>query len=674
MAPRTGTLESGFANGERVASRPSLAKAMAMPRIVIDAVAPVVEQGRFPARAVVGQAVDIQARIFMDGHDQLAARVHVLYGSEEIDRLPMQSLGNDLWQARFTPDTCGLYHFRIEAWLDSWGTYRHALERKHQAHQPLRLEFSEGRQRVEAARRRASGKDRAALQALESELRNCDDTLVPGLLLSDTTAALMQRHSESLFLTRGELEPRLEVERTAAGFGAWYELFPRSESGDPHRHGTFDDVVRRLPAIRAMGFDVLYLTPIHPIGQSHRKGPNNSLQAADGDHGSPYAIGAAEGGHESVHPQLGGIEGFRRLRTAAESHGLEIALDFAVQCSPDHPWIRQHPDWFNWQPDGSIRCAENPPKKYEDIVNVDFYAPAAMPALWIALRDIVLGWVNEGVKIFRVDNPHTKPLPFWQWLIADVRALHPEVVFLSEAFTRPAMMYRLAQVGFSQSYTYFTWRNTKQELTEYFTELTGGPPRHFYRPQLFVNTPDINPFFLQTSGRAGFLIRAALATTLSGLWGLYNGFELCEAAALPGREEYLDSEKYQLRPRNWQTPGNIIGEITRLNHIRQANPALHSHLGLSFHNCNNDQVLFFSKTTPDRRSRLLVAVSLDPHQPQHATLELPQESLGVTGSEIVEAEELMRGTIIRWSGRWQHWYFDPSSLPFAIWRIDRIGG
>jgi starch synthase (maltosyl-transferring) len=428
-------------------------------------------------------------------------------------------------------------------------------------------------------------------------------------------------------------------------------------------------VIARLPAIAAMGFDVLYFPPIHPIGTTHRKGRNNSLQARPGDPGSPYAIGSDDGGHEAVHPQLGGIAAFRRLRRAAEQYRIELALDFAVQFSPDHPWLEQHPGWFSWRPDGSLRHAENPPKKYEDIVNCDFYARDAQPGLWLALRDVILHWVDEGVRIFRVDNPHTKPLPFWEWLIAEVRAQHADVLFLAEAFTRPAMMYRLAKLGFSQSYTYFTWRHTKQELAQYLTELTEAAPKDFFRPNFFVNTPDINPYFLQGSGRAAFLIRAALAATLSGSWGLYSGFELCEGTPLPGREEYLDSEKYEIRVRDWSAPGNIVAEISRLNRIRSENPVLHTHLGVRFHQFGNDQVLYYGKASADGASQILVAVSLDPHQPQEGHFEIPLWELGLPDHASVEVEDLMRGNRFTWHGKVQHWRFMPQELPFAVWRI-----
>ncbi|HSC83930.1 MAG TPA: alpha-1,4-glucan--maltose-1-phosphate maltosyltransferase, partial [Pseudomonas sp.] len=381
------------------------------------------------------------------------------------------------------------------------------------------------------------------------------------------------------------------------------------------------------------------------------------------------AIGAAEGGHDAVHPQLGSLQEFRELVEDARGQGLEIALDFAIQCSPDHPWLREHPGWFSWRPDGSIRHAENPPKKYEDIVNVDFYADAAIPDLWVALLDVLLGWVEQGVSLFRVDNPHTKPLPFWEWVIAEVRKQYPQVIFLSEAFTRPAMMARLGKVGFSQSYTYFTWRNTKQELQDYLTELNRPPWCDCFRPNFFVNTPDINPTFLHHSGRPGFLIRAALATMGSGLWGMYSGFEICESAAVPGKEEYLDSEKYQLRPRDYQAPGHIVGEITQLNRIRRLNPALQTHLGFQAYTAWNDNILFFGKRTADLSNFILIAVSLDPVNAQEAHFELPLWEFGLADDAAMHGEDLMNGHTWTWYGKTQWMRIEPWHLPFGIWRI-----
>ncbi|MFB9970194.1 hypothetical protein ACFFMP_09265 [Pseudoroseomonas cervicalis] len=418
-----------------------------------------------------------------------------------------------------------------------------------------------------------------------------------------------------------------------------------------------------------MGFDVLYFPPIHPIGQKNRKGRNNSLKAEAGDPGSPYAIGSEAGGHDALHPELGTLEDFRRLVAAAREHGLELALDFAIQCSPDHPWLREHPEWFAWRPDGSIRYAENPPKKYEDIVNVEFYAEGAKPALWLALRDVVLFWVKEGVKLFRVDNPHTKPLPFWEWMIGEVRAKAPDAVFLSEAFTRPKVMYRLAKIGFSQSYTYFTWRNSAWEMREYLEELNRAPVADFFRPHFFVNTPDINPVFLQNSGRGGHLIRAGLAATLSGLWGVYNGFELCEARPVPGKEEYLDSEKYEIKVWDYDRPGNITAEITLLNRIRRQNPALHTHLGTTFLRSNHDGILTYVKATPEGENIVLVAVSMDPNQPLETHFELPQTGLGLPPGAGLLAEDLIHGGEEAWHGTHRHVRLDPHSMPFAIWRI-----
>jgi starch synthase (maltosyl-transferring) len=600
-----------------------LAAALRAPRIAIERVSPQVDGGRYPVRAIAGQALAIEADIFMDGHDCMAAQVAWDDGAGP-RHVPMRLLGNDRWRAEVTPAAPGRCRFTIEAWFDRAGTLAHEIEKKAAAGQDVALERRE-------------------------------------------LAEALEHKDQKPFLVRHAPEIEVDVERERAGFASWYELFPRSQAREPGRHGTFDDVIARLPAIRAMGFDVLYFPPIHPIGTRNRKGRNNSLRAAPGDPGSPYAIGSSDGGHDAVHPELGGIAAFRRLRAAAEDAGLELALDFAVQFSPDHPWLREHPEWFQWRPDGTLKFAENPPKKYEDISNCDFYAAQGAAPLWRALRDVILFWVGEGVKIFRVDNPHTKPLPFWEWLIADVRGKHPEVIFLSEAFTRPAMMNRLAKIGFSQSYTYFTWRNTKAELTQYLTELTQGPPKDFYRPHFFVNTPDINPYFLQTSGRPGFLIRAALATTLSGLWGLYSGFELCEGAPLPGKEEYLDSEKYELKPRDWNAPGNIVGEIARLNRIRRDNPALHTHLGVRFYNAFNDQVLYYGKRAGD--NFVLVAVSLDPRNVQDTQFEAPLWELGLPDHGTLEVEDLMRGQRLRWQGKLQHWRFVPGELPFAIWRI-----
>jgi starch synthase (maltosyl-transferring) len=618
-------------------------------RIAIEAVEP---GGEFPAKTIVGREFSVSADVFADGHDSLAA--DLLWRPADVvewQRIPMTQLPNDRWEVRLRPERIGLYRFAVEAWRDEWGTFVHDLHAKMAAGQDVKLEILEGRQLIRAAG--ISGFADAGAD----------------VLLSDETKAAMKHADRRPFAARSIIHS-VRVDRPAAEFASWYELFPRSVTHDPAVHGTFRSVTERLPDIRAMGFDVLYFPPIHPIGRVNRKGRNNALRAEPGDVGSPYAIGSPEGGHDATHPALGTLDDFRDLLHAARAHDLEIAIDFAIQCAPDHPWVTQQKDWFRWRPDGSMRYAENPPKKYEDIVNPDFYGKASFPAVWTALRDVIQFWVDQGVRIFRVDNPHTKPLPFWHWMIGDIQGRHPDVLFLSEAFTRPKMMYRLAKVGFSQSYTYFTWRNTKQEMTEYLTELTTPPVANFFRPNFFVNTPDINPIYLQTSGRAGFLIRAALATTLSGLWGMYSGFEVCEAAPLPGREEYLDSEKYQIRPRDYAAPGNIVAEISALNRIRRQHPALQSHLGLRFFPAYNDQVILYGKHDPSDGSMVLVAVSFDPHVAQEAPIEVPLWEFGLDDQAAISVTDLMRGDTFMWHGKHQRLRLDPADLPFRIWRLE----
>jgi starch synthase (maltosyl-transferring) len=648
------------------------------PRLVVEDVSPRVEGGAFPVRKIVGETVTVEADVYADGHEYLSVQLRWRADdARDWQATPMTPLGNDRWRAAFPLPRLGRYHFTVDGWLDRFGGYRRDLAKKRDADVTQAVDLEEGRALLIAAAERVEGALRTELEDILARL----DALAPDdvsgrseLLLSEALGALMQAADDRPYSLSLDPPQLVDAEPLQARFASWYELFPRSQTDDPDRHGTFDDVIKRLPAIRAMGFDVLYMPPIHPIGTKNRKGANNSLTAEPGEPGSPYAIGSEVGGHEAIHPELGGFEAFRRLIAAASAEGLEIALDFAIQCAPDHPWIASHPDWFDWRPDGTIRYAENPPKKYQDIVNVDFYAPRAVPDLWIALRDVVLLWVREGVRLFRVDNPHTKPLPFWEWMIREVRSLHPDVIFLAEAFTRPKPMYRLAKAGFSQSYTYFTWRHSKAEFIAYLTELTTTAPKEFYRPHFFVNTPDINPQFLQTSGRGGFLIRAALAATLSGLWGVCSGFELCEADPLPGREEYNNSEKYQIRVRDWSQPGNIIAEIATLNRIRKGQPALQSHLGVRFYPAFNDQILYFAKAehfadpTRPLDEIVLVAISLDPRNPQACDLEVPLWEWGLSDESSVEVEDLIAESRFTWTGKRQAVHLTPDR-PYALWRV-----
>jgi len=638
-------------------------------RVVVSRVSPSVDGGAFAAKRIVGEPVAIEADIFSDGHEKLAAEVLVrAAGEARWTRHPLTALPNDVWAGEVRFDRVGRYELTVVGWIDVWGGFVRDLGRKLAAGVDMALNIREGRALIEALASASPGGDTGAITAALAKLDKAKTAQAAKILLSDELSAAMADAGNRSFPTQSFVQP-VVVDRPSAMFSSWYELFPRSQTDDAARHGTFADVVRRLPHIAAMGFDTIYFPPIHPIGLTNRKGRNNGLKAEAGDVGSPYAIGSAEGGHDAIHPELGTLEDFRGLLSAATQAGLEIALDFAIQCSPDHPWLKEHPAWFAWRPDGSIKYAENPPKKYEDIVNIDFYGPEGV-AVWEALRDVVLFWIDAGVTTFRVDNPHTKPFPFWQWMIGEVKARHPEVIFLSEAFTQPKPMYHLAKLGFSQSYTYFTWRHGKIEFQDYLTELTQAPVKEYFRPHFFVNTPDINPHFLQSSGRPGFLIRAALAATLSGLFGVYAGFELCEAEALPGREEYLNSEKYEIRPRPDRSPGDIVDEITALNRIRRAEPALQTHLGVRFHNAFNDQVLYFSKGAPGDDHRILVAISLDPFQAQEADIEIPLWLFGLADWDGLAVDDLLSGERFGWTGKVQHIRLTPAR-PYAIWRLAR---
>ena len=571
----------------------------------IEDVYPLIDDGRFPVKRIVGERVDVWADIYRDGHDVVAAAlVWRPEQDREWRREPMTHHSSDRWGGSFVPDAPGRYVYAIEAWTDEFATWHHGFELKQKAGADLTLDAIEGAGMLTKAQ--AGGPAAAAII-----LRQCEDFLQTGEATPLLTAELKDAMAESQMrpdLTRSRLFPFV-ADRPRARHGAWYEMVPRSQSKTPGQHGTFKDCIARLPDVAAMGFDVVYFTPIHPIGQVNRKGRNNAVTAVEGDPGSPYAIGSAEGGHDAVHPELGTLEDFREFVAACQQLDMEVALDFAVQCSPDHPWIKQHPQWFRRRPDGSMRYAENPPKKYEDIVNPDFSSEDA-GALWNALRDVILFWIDQGVKIFRVDNPHTKPFRFWEWLIHEVQIRHPDVMFLAEAFTRPKLMKGLAKLGFTQSYTYFTWRTQKWELEQYLTELTGYPERDFYRPNFFVNTPDILPFHLQSGETWMFKSRVALAATLSSTYGIYNGFELLEHEPIPGKEEYLDSEKYEIKVRDWDKPGNIKPYIRDLNRARRENAALQQTGQLRFIPVEDVNVIGFVKESVNQTNSVVVAIAL----------------------------------------------------------------
>jgi starch synthase (maltosyl-transferring) len=642
--------------------------------IVIESVHPELDCGRYAVKREVGDTLEVSADIFKEGHDAIAAAIRYRReGETEWREQRMNFAENDRWAGSVTLEDNARFEYTVMAWTDDFGSWRSELRKKHEAGQDVSSELLEGAPIVRGAAERAKGADakrlRAALEAMGAKGGEQDArvqaALDPGLL------DLMERYPARADLTQYDRVLAVQVDRVKARFAAWYELFPRSMSDDPKRHGTFDDVITKLPYVRDLGFDVLYFPPIHPIGKQFRKGKNNSLTAEEGEPGSPYAIGSEEGGHKAVHPELGTLADFRRLVAAATEHGMELALDFAIQVSPDHPYVEEHPDWFYIRPDGTIKYAENPPKKYQDIYPLNFYGETWQEQ-WEEWRDVILFWVEQGVKIFRVDNPHTKPVQFWEWMIRDVQRDHPDVIFLSEAFTRPKMMRTLAKAGFTQSYTYFTWRNFKGELQEYFTELTQGPMREYFRGNLFPNTPDINPEFLQKGGRPAFMIRAVLATTLSSVYGMYSGFELCEGTPMPGKEEYLNSEKYEIKAWDWDRPGNIRALIRRINEVRRENPALQEYDNLQFHLCDSDQVLFYEKSTPDGSNVLFVAVNLDPFESHEVTLFFPLASIGVQEHETWEAEELLTGGSHLWQGSHQRVRLDPAA-PARIWRVRRWG-
>jgi len=614
----------------------------------IEDVYPLIDGGRFAVKRIVGERVEVWADIYRDGHDVAAASVVWRCEQDrEWRREPMTHHGNDRWSGSFVPDAPGRYVYAIEAWTDEFATWRHGFELKQKAGVDLNLDAIEGAGMLTKAQ--CGGPAATAII-----VRQCENYLRTGDVAPLLTAELNDAMAESQLrpdLTRSPLFP-LVADRPRARTGAWYEMVPRSQGIKVGQHGTFKDCIARLPDVAAMGFDVVYLTPIHPIGHINRKGRNNAVTAAEGDPGSPYAIGAAEGGHDAVHPELGTLEDFRGFVAACKLLDIEVALDFAVQCSPDHPWLKRHPQWFRRRPDGSMRYAENPPKKYEDIVNPDFSSEDA-GALWNALRDVVLFWIEQGVNIFRVDNPHTKPFRFWEWLIHEIQLRHPDVIFLAEAFTRPKLMKGLAKLGFTQSYTYFTWRTQKWELEQYLNELTAYPERDFYRPNFFVNTPDILPYHLQSGETWMFKSRVALAATLSSTYGIYNGFELLEHDPIPGKEEYLDSEKYEIKVRDWDQPGNIKPYIRDLNHARRENAALQQTSQLRFIPIDDGNVIGFVKESVDQTNTVVAAIALS-REVHEFWFPLGDVEVGVAGDRrhVAAVENLITGERypVEWGG------------------------
>ena len=643
------------------------------PRVVIDAVRPSIDGGRFPVKRTVGEAVQVSVDLFADGHDVLAGVVKYRHvppaadGPSEWIEVPLTAAGNDEWIASFVVTALGTYEYTVEAWVDRFETWRHALAAKHEAGQDVANELLEGAALLEHAVAPAGDAPLERDRKRDAWLLDVARILSSDRPARDRVAAALATDLRELMSARPDRSRAsvydrvlgIAVDPLRARFGAWYEMFPRSCTPDPSRSATLREAEARLADIAALGFDVLYLPPVHPIGRTFRKGRNNALAAEPGEPGSPWAIGSREGGHDAIEPGLGTLQDFDRFVATANRLGLEIALDIAFQTSPDHPWVHEHPTWFKHRPDGSIKYAENPPKKYQDIYPLDFES-RDWRDLWDALRHVFLFWIEHGVRIFRVDNPHTKSFRFWEWCIAELRRAHPDVILLSEAFTRPKVMKYLAKAGFNQSYTYFTWRNTAAELREYLTELTATDVAEYMRPNFFANTPDILHAYLQTGGRPAFEARLILAATLAASYGIYSGFELCENVPVrEGSEEYLDSEKYQIKVRNWQAPGHLRELIARVNSIRRAHPALQQNTTLRFHATDNPAILWYSKHDGNG-DRVFVAVNTDPHWMQHGWVEMPLQDLSIDSSRSYIVEDLLDDTQYTWTGQRNYIRLDPA--------------
>jgi starch synthase (maltosyl-transferring) len=644
------------------------------PRIVIENVVPQVDGGRFPIKRVVGEKVVVRADVFADGHDEVAA--FILYREDDKpgwNEAPMKSLGNDAWIGSFAIEREKDYVYSVRGYVSEFSSWCHDLKKKVDALRDVAADLKIGSGILKAAAARCGKKDAQRILKWAAQLAEPEDIKsAVALAFSEELAAVMNANLDPAMSSVYSRQLEVTVDRGRALFSSWYEFFPRSWAATPGKRGTFKDCERIVPEIARMGFNVVYLPPIHPIGRTFRKGRNNSVKCADGDPGSPWAVGSAEGGHKAVNPELGTLKDFRAFVACCKKSSLEVALDIAFQCSPDHPYLKEHPEWFKWRPDGTVQYAENPPKKYEDIVPFNFDTADRM-GLWEELKSIFTFWIEQGVKIFRVDNPHTKPFLFWDWLITGIRAEHPDVIFLAEAFTRPKVMYRLAKGGFSQSYTYFTWRNTKQEFTDYLTELTQTEAAEFFRPNFWPNTPDILPEHLQAGGRPAFALRAVMAATLSSNYGVYGpAFELCvNTPTAAGKEEYLDSEKYEIKRWNWDSPGNIKDLLTRLNAIRLENPALQMTRNIRFCKIDNDRLLAYYKAAGDYSNIVIVVVNIDPAHTQAGWLQIPVEEFGIARDSSFMAHDLLSDRKHIWQGERNYIELDPQKSPAHIIRVNK---
>lgn len=655
-------------NAARIAGLPG--------RVVIENVQPQVDSGAFPAKAIINDSFTVTADIFADGHDVLSAVLQYRHCDAPPDWLetPFEYVINDRWRAEFTPDRLGEYVFRVAAWVDKFKTWIYQFERRVAAEQDVGTDLLIGAALVEYTAGKAHGAEKLLLEEFAANLANTEVSQAERIeqALDPALGLLVHKHPERSGQSISQPELRMTADPALARFSAWYEMFPRSASPEPGRHGTFKDCEARLEYIASMGFDVLYLPPIHPIGRTNRKGKNNSVTAEKGDAGSPWAIGSSEGGHKSIHPELGTLDEFRHLVSVARDAGIEVALDIAFQCSPDHPYLDEHPEWFRTRPDGTVQYAENPPKKYEDIVPIDFDTPD-VDALIDELIDVVRYWMKQGVRIFRVDNPHTKPFILWERLISTLKSEDPSVLFLSEAFTRPKVMHRLARAGFSQSYTYFAWRNTKWEIENYLAEVTSSPVADFFRPNLWPNTPDILNDYLQTGGRAGFMVRFALAATLGASYGIYGPpFELLESTPREqGSEEYLHSEKYEIRHWDVDRDDSLSGFISRVNRTRRDQTALQHNHGLTFHYVDNPELICYSKVSPVDGSVVLIAINLDPHHRQAGWVSVDRVATGLENVSNFQVHDLLTDARYIWHEGSNYIELNPASTPVHIFAIRR---
>jgi starch synthase (maltosyl-transferring) len=642
-------------------------------RVYIDNISPEIDGGKYPARRVVNQSVEVEADVFADGHDWVRAQLLYRHESEKKFReAPMNLIGGERWTGSFQVTQQGSYLFAVEGWLDHALSWQHTLKRRLEGKEKLDVELLNGVKHLEKVKARATAKEKKSIdeiiQLFGDQQRYAEAV---EMALNPIVHQWIRKYPDKKISTRSH-ELTVYVDRKKALFSSWYELFPRSTAAEPQAHGTFKDVEKLLPRLQQMGIDVLYFPPIHPIGITHRKGKNNSLRAREGEPGVPWGIGAKESGHKAIHPALGTLKDFKEMVKKANEAGIEIALDYALQCSPDHPYVKEHPAWFTWRPDGTAQYAENPPKKYQDVIPFNFETDD-WKNLWNELKSIVEYWVTQGVKIFRVDNPHTKPVYFWEWLISEIKKKDPDVLFLSEAFTAPKMMYQLAKIGFTQSYTYFTWRNSKQEMTDYLEELTKTEVKDYFRPNFWMNTPDILPYHLQTGKEAMFINRLFMAATLSSNYGFYGpGYELLDHLALPGREEYMNSEKYEIKNWDWERDTRTKMLVTLINKARAENEALQQTNHLEFLNIQNDHLLAYYKESSDGKNKIICIVNLDPDHKQWGFLQTPLEKIGRQEGELFVVHDLLNDARYTWSNRWNYVELDPFILPCHLFRIEEI--